>query len=76
MTKSDNEKEKYLKTVKNLKEVLGMPKNGINRDSAIKRFELCFDVAWKFIKIILEEKKGIVCNSPNDCFKQAYGWKW
>lgn len=72
MTKEDGEKEKFLKTVKNLEETLQKEKTEERRDSAIKRFELCFDVAWKLIKILLEEEKGIICNSPNDCFKQAY----
>ncbi|MEK7658325.1 MAG: HI0074 family nucleotidyltransferase substrate-binding subunit [Patescibacteria group bacterium] len=71
MTKSDSLKEDYLKTLENLEKILKLEKNQINRDAAIKRFELCFDVAWKFIKSILEEK-DIICNSPNDCFKQAY----
>jgi nucleotidyltransferase substrate binding protein (TIGR01987 family) len=72
MTKEQSEKEIFLKTVANLKEVLDMEKNAVNRDSAIKRFELCFDAGWKTLKLELESKKGILCNSPNDCLKQAY----
>lgn len=72
MTKSGSEKEKFLKTVKNLEKILKLKKNDINRDAAIKRFELCFDVSWKLLKTILEEKNGMLCSSPNDCFKQAY----
>jgi len=72
MTKEQSGKEKFFKTVANLEEILKEEKNDINRDSAIKRFELAFDVSWKFLKILLENEKGLLCYSPNDCFKQAY----
>ena len=60
--------------IKKLKEVLDLKKNEINRDSAIKRFELCFDLAWKSIKISAKNK-GIECYSPVDCFKSAFQLK-
>lgn len=72
MTKTESVKDDFIKTVKNLEETLKKEKTEERRDSAIKRFELCFDVAWKLIKLLLEEEKGIICNAPNDCFKQAY----
>ena len=72
MTKLENEKEKYLKTVKNLEDILKKEKTQEYRDAAIKRFELCFDVAWKLLKTVLEEEKTIICKSPNECFQQAY----
>jgi nucleotidyltransferase substrate binding protein (TIGR01987 family) len=52
--------------------ILKEPKNDIVRDSAIKRFEFTFDLCWKSLKVYLNEKKGIVCASPKDCFKEAY----
>lgn len=55
-----------------LNEVLREPKNSIVRDSAIQRFEFSIDLAWKSTKAFLEEKKGITCNSPKDCFREAY----
>lgn len=74
MTKSENLKEQYLKTVKNLEETLKKEETEEIRDSAIKRFELCFDVAWKLLKALLEEME-IKCFSPNECFKEAYQQK-
>ena len=44
------------------------------RDSVIQRFEFCFDLAWKSLKTILLEK-GIVSNTPRDCFENAYAIK-
>ncbi len=42
-------------TVNNLAKALIQEKTEFIRDSAIKRFELAFDMAWKVIKAFLEE---------------------
>ena len=55
-----------------MEEVLKEKKNSINRDSAIKRFEIAFDLSWKLVKAFLEEEKGVKCASPKDCFREAY----
>ena len=71
MTKLDVLKKQYKKAFGRFEEVLQKEKNDIVRDSAIKRFEFTFDLSWKLIKAFLEEKKGIVCMSPKDCFRSA-----
>ncbi len=58
-----------------LEEVMEKPKDDIVRDSAIKRFEIVFDLSWKIIKSFLEEKHNIVCHSPASCFREAYQQK-
>lgn len=63
--------EDFKKAIQRLQEVLSLKKNAIIRDSAIKRFELCFDLAWKLIKLYAKDK-GIECYSPRDCFKTAF----
>ena len=55
-----------------LEEVLSLEKSEINRDSAIKRFEIAFDIAWKTLKTYLEEKYGIICKSPKGCIREAF----
>lgn len=60
--------------VKRLREVLGLDKTGVTRDSAIKRFEICFDLAWKLMKLYAKIS-GLECNSPRSCFKTAFGLK-
>jgi len=55
-----------------LEEVLSLEKLEINRDSAIKRFEIAFDIAWKTLKTYLEEKYGIICKSPKGCIREAF----
>jgi len=59
------------RAIARLGEVLILEKNPIHRDSAIKRFELCFDLAWKSIKIYAKNE-GIECSSPRECFKTGF----
>ena len=63
--------EEHGESLKRLDEALREQKTGFTRDSAIKRFELAFDLAWKSIKTFLEAR-GISCNSPISCFREAY----
>ena len=66
--------EDFKKSISRLAEVLRLKKTSIIRDSAIKRFELCFDLAWKTIKLYAK-KQGVVCYSPRGCFKAAFQLK-
>lgn len=61
----------FSRIIDRLKEVLLREKDDVSRDSSIKRFELCFDLAWKAIKVVAKEK-GLECYSPTDCFKTGY----
>lgn len=56
----------------NLDEALRQKKDDFMRDSAIKRFELLFDLGWKALKAFLEEQHTILCNSPRACLKEAF----
>lgn len=62
----------FEKALKRFEDVLKEQKSEIVRDSAIKRFELVFDLAWKTIKEFLEEYHNIVCASPKTCLKEAF----
>lgn len=64
--------KQFESALQRLDEVLKEPKNSIVRDSAIQRFEFSLDLGWKSTKAYLEEKKGITCDSPKDCFREAY----
>lgn len=72
MTKLDSLFEDFEKALARFGEVLEMEKNEIIRDSAIKRFELIFDLAWKTTKAMLEGKHNTSCASPRNCFKEAF----
>jgi len=62
--------ENFEKAFKNLKEAIKIAKTDLDIDGTIKRFELCYELSWKVIKIYLEYE-GIICNSPRECFKYA-----
>ncbi|MBI4692007.1 MAG: nucleotidyltransferase substrate binding protein [Candidatus Terrybacteria bacterium] len=71
MTKYEALFQEFNEALKRFEEVLQEEKTEFIRDSAIKRFELVFDLSWKTIKAWLEEK-GVSCASPLNCFKEAY----
>lgn len=62
--------ENFKKAIKNLKYVVENAKNDMEIDGAIKRFELCYELAWKTIKAYLADME-IVVKNPRDCFKYA-----
>ena len=72
MTKLEATIKQFESALTRLREVLAVPKNDIARDSAIQRFEFTMDLSWKMLKAFLEEKKGIICVSPKECFREAY----
>jgi len=71
MTKQEAQLAQFKKALSRLNEALAAPKSDIVRDSAIQRFEFTIDMAWKLVKTCLEEKYGIVCQAPKECFREA-----
>lgn len=65
----------FEKAVQRLEEVLEVKKTTISRDSAIKRFELCFDLAWKTVKSAAADQ-GLMCASPRASFNVAFKLGW
>lgn len=51
------------------------PKNDLERDGAIQRFEYTFELAWKMAKRVLQEQ-GIVALSPKNIIRELgqQGW--
>ena len=41
------------------------------RDSEVKRFEICVDTLWKYLKLYLEVKKGVIQTSPKPVFREC-----
>src|SRR5699024_1078566 len=63
--------EDYTSAIQNLDEVLQRSVvDDVVIDATIKRFELCYEISWKFIKAYLNEM-GIACKNPRECFKYA-----
>ena len=61
----------FRKAFNNLRIAAEEAETDLEIDGAIKRFELCYELAWKLIKEYLANI-GIICNNPRECFKQAY----
>jgi hypothetical protein len=55
--------EDFEKALSSLAEALRQPKNAFIRDSAILRFELLFETAWKTAQS-LSAAEGFIVNSP------------
>ena len=72
MTKFESVAGQFEQALKRMDEALRMPKTDIVRDAAIQRFEFALDLAWKAVKAFLEEREGVRCASPKECFREAY----
>ena len=66
----------FKRTIINLEEALEVEKTSIVRDSAIKRYELCYELAWKSIQELLKMEGLVVCKTPRKCFKEAFKLGW
>ncbi|MFI4948509.1 MAG: nucleotidyltransferase substrate binding protein [Alphaproteobacteria bacterium] len=72
MTKKDSLRADFERATSRLEEALALPKDPIVRDSAIQRFEISFELCWKFLKTYLEEEHNVSCASPRTCFRAAF----
>ena len=72
MKKSESLREDFSAAVARLEHALSLPKDDIVRDSAIQRFEISFELCWKYLKAFLEEEHNTVCTSPRTCFRAAF----
>lgn len=72
MTKFQSLYEDFNNALLRFEEVIKEPKTDIVRDSAIKRFEILFDLSWKTLKAFLEENHNVTCVSPKTCFREAF----
>lgn len=60
----------FEKATQNLKVAVEIADDDLSIDGTIKRFELCYELSWKVIRLYLEDL-GIICRNPRECFKQA-----
>ncbi|HCA66961.1 MAG: nucleotidyltransferase [Candidatus Jacksonbacteria bacterium RIFOXYA2_FULL_44_7] len=72
MSKLQSLLEDFEKGLLRLSEALAREKDDFIRDSAIKRFEILFDLGWKTLKAFLQEERTVKCVSPKGCFREAY----
>lgn len=63
---------KFEKAIMRLKESYALPKDSVVRDSCAKRFEFCVELAWKTMKLFLNENHGVNVQSPKSCVREAF----
>lgn len=69
-TRFNERAEDFVKASRRLSEACEQPLDSFIRDSVIQRFEFCWELAWKTLKLRLEFL-GIEALNPRDVFKEA-----
>lgn len=59
-----------LKAVTRLEEACAQPFSSFIRDAVIQRFEFCWELAWKALKLRLQQL-GVEALNPRDIFREA-----
>ncbi|MEA1051051.1 HI0074 family nucleotidyltransferase substrate-binding subunit [Lamprobacter modestohalophilus] len=60
----------FLKGVYQLERAVAQPFDEFTRDATIQRFEFCYELAWKMLKLRLEQE-GISALSPRQALREA-----
>ena len=63
-------KQELLTAVQRLDDACAQPFSSFIRDSVIRRFEFCWELAWKTLRLRLEAD-GIIANTPREAWQQA-----
>ena len=66
---------RFLNSLARLREGATEARDELDRDGVIQRFEFCFELLWKTLKIFLEDR-GLDARSPKDCLKASFGQGW
>lgn len=75
MNRTDASLRDLHQIVAKLEAALAAPKTDLARDSAILRFELAYEVAWKAIQKFAAAE-GLAVNSPRQAFERAFQLGW
>ena len=60
----------YLKALTQLERAAARPKDEFIRDSVIQRFEFTHELAWKMLKLKLEDE-GLIVKTPKETMQEA-----
>ena len=55
-----------------LSDALEQSESPIVRDACLQRFEFCYELLWKTLKVFLEDIHGVRAVSPRQVFKEAF----
>lgn len=60
----------FLRGVHQLERAVAQPKSEFMRDATIQRFEFCYELAWKMLKLKLEQE-GISALTPRQALREV-----
>ncbi|HEX7648088.1 MAG TPA: nucleotidyltransferase substrate binding protein [Noviherbaspirillum sp.] len=63
-------RDDLLKAIARLEEACAQPFSSFIRDAVIQRFEFCWELAWKSLRLRLQQL-GIEALNPRDVFREA-----
>ncbi len=58
-----------------LREGVAEARDELDTDGVIQRFEFCFELLWKTLKVFLDDR-GVEARSPKDCLREAFSQGW
>lgn len=63
--------------LRRLEEALALPRDlPLLLDGTMQRFEFCFELAWKSLKLALAEREGLEVASPRQALQRAFALGW
>ncbi len=62
--------DQFQRAVRRLEEACAQPENEFIRDSVIQRFEFCFELSWKMLRLKLQEE-GLEAATPRGVIREA-----
>ncbi|MEE9398125.1 MAG: HI0074 family nucleotidyltransferase substrate-binding subunit [Methylococcales bacterium] len=69
--------EDYAAALEQLEVALAEPaQHDVVKAGCIQYFEFCFELAWKSIKVVINQTGLPECLSPKTCLRQAYTQGW
>lgn len=60
----------FVKGMHQLERAVAQPFNEFTRDATIQRFEFCYELAWKLLKVKLEQE-GINARTPRQALQEG-----
>jgi len=72
MTTYESLSNDYTHALERLKEALEAEQSEMTRDSAVLRFIMTFEAAWKLLQVKLSEEHAVDCRSPKSCIREAF----
>ncbi|MDC0308941.1 nucleotidyltransferase substrate binding protein [bacterium] len=62
----------FEKALLQLGDALEESESPIVRDACLQRFEFCYELLWKTLRVFLEDIHGVRAVSPRQVFKEAF----